>query len=68
MELPEIEDIKRITYNPDDVIVVRANRHLHQEVAERIKKQLEVYFPSQQIIVLSDDLRIEVMAPEEAEA
>jgi hypothetical protein len=63
-ELPPIRDIVRITYNPDDVIVVRCvGRHIPEQVAQAVKEHMRSAFPVQEIVVTDEDWVIDVMTP-----
>jgi hypothetical protein len=71
VELPEVTELERITFNPDDVIVARVKRSpgtypLANATALSLRDRLREFFPVQKIIVIDDDkVKIEVMTPEE---
>jgi hypothetical protein len=63
-ELPEIQDLKRITYSPDDVIVARVGRPVSAQEAHQIKTQLQDAFPGRKVLVIDPTVEIDVAAPE----
>jgi hypothetical protein len=63
-ELPEIQDLKRITYSPDDVIVARVGRPVSAEEADRLNTQLQAAFPGRKVLVIGPTVEVDVVAPE----
>jgi hypothetical protein len=63
-DLPEIEDIRRVTYNPDDVIVVRLKGRADVRTIQRAADQVRGAFPDQKILVLDESASLDVVAPE----
>jgi len=64
-DLPPIRDIVRITYNPDDVIVVRfvGRQRISNEVAQQVKERMRSAFPVQEIVVTDEDWVFDVITP-----
>jgi hypothetical protein len=65
-DLPEIQDIVRVTYNPDDVIVARVKRLSSWEAGRLLHERLTAAFPLQRIVILDSAVELEVMAPADA--
>ena len=66
-DLPEVEDITRITYRPDDVIVARLKHPISSwEAGRHLHDQLAAAFPEQQILIVDPSCKLEVMAPADA--
>ena len=64
-ELPEVEDIKRITYNPLDTIVLRVRGTLSADAADRLRYQIASQFRGHKVIVLDSGMTLDVLAPDE---
>jgi hypothetical protein len=64
--LADIEDVKRITFNPDDVILVRCKHAVSAETNQRIKDYLRTAFPVQEVVVVGGPITLDVMTPREA--
>ena len=64
-ELPEVEDIKRITYNPLDTIVLRVKEQLSAEAADRLRYQIASQFRGHRVIVLDGGMTLDVLAPDD---
>lgn len=62
-DLPEIEDIRRVTYNPDDVIVIRLQGRASMYTTQRVVDQLRAAFPAQKIVVLDEGIALDVVGP-----
>lgn len=62
VSLPEITRISAAPVKPGDVIVVECDATMSDETAERIKAMLEQIWPAQRCIVLSDGLKLKVVA------
>jgi hypothetical protein len=65
-DLPEVQDIVRVTYRPDDVIVARVKRLLSYDEALTLRDRLRERFPDQQILIVDPTVDLEVMAPADA--
>lgn len=65
-DLPEIQDVVRVTYNPDDVIVARVKRLPSWEAGRLLHERLAAAFPLQRIVILDSAVALEVMAPADA--
>lgn len=66
--LPEVLDAKRVTYNPDDVIVLRCSGRISQDQASQMEARLRTAFPTQELLILDSALTLDVIAPAEAGA
>ena len=64
-ELPEVEDIKRVTYNPLDTIVLRVRGTLSADAADRLRYQIASQFRGHKVIVLDSGMTLDVLAPDE---
>ena len=60
----EVKDIRRVTYNPNDVIVVRCATRITPEVAQAMKDRLRDAFPTQKIVILDPSVELDFVAPE----
>jgi hypothetical protein len=65
-DLPEVQDIVRVTYSPSDVIVARVKRLLSYDEALTMRDRLRERFPDQQILIVDPTVDLEVMAPADA--
>ncbi len=63
--VPEVEDIKRITYNPLDTIVLRVRGTLSADAADRLRYQIASQFRGHKVIVLDSGMTLDVLAPDE---
>jgi hypothetical protein len=64
MDLPEIEVVRRVTYSPDDVIVVRLKGAATAEDLHRLWATVREAFPTQRVLVLDDCATLDVVSPE----
>lgn len=62
--MPGIEDIKRVTYNPGDTLVVRLLGRLSRADADKVRSYVEPFFPGARILVIDEVTEITVMAPD----
>lgn len=68
MENPEIKflgDVQRLVFNEGDTLVLTVNRPISQEVAARLKQQMEDTFgKDRKYLILSEEMKIGVLAAE----
>jgi hypothetical protein len=63
MDLPKIEEIRRVELKPGDVLVVRTAKVLSVQSAEDLKRQIETRFPGHLVVVMDSSLSLEVLEP-----
>lgn len=61
----EIDSIKRMELKPGDILVLKCERHLSLFTRDKLRQQVEEQFPDHKCVVLSPDLSLEIIAPEE---
>lgn len=59
----EIESIKRVTLNPNDVLVVSASAPISAESAKMLKDRFRDAFPDNTVVVLDNRINLTVMGP-----
>lgn len=65
-EIRYLDDIRKVTFGPSDVLVVQVAYAIPTETADRIKTHLsEAIGTDNKIIVLSDGLKLGVLSPQE---
>lgn len=64
----EIEDIKKISLKPDDVLIIKVKENLPTnkciEWSKSIKELFNVIFPNNKIIILDSEVSLEIISPE----
>jgi len=64
-ELPEIEEIRRVSLKPGDVLVVRLlNRMASRALADMVRVHVGHHFPGHTVLVLDQASTLEVVSPE----
>lgn len=63
----DIEDVKRLTMGPEDILVMQVKGHITTETADRIKRSVSDGYPSlkNKIMVLDDSMSLAVLVAEE---
>lgn len=66
----KLEDLSRLSVKPGDIVVVRGDRLMPQEAAERIRDQISGVIarsgvPNVQVIVLANDIELSVFTPDD---
>jgi hypothetical protein len=63
----EIEELKKVKLNPDDVLIVKAAKDLTYLDKENSLKKLNNTFPNNKIIMLCDGIVLSVITPAKVE-
>lgn len=63
-----ITEVERISLQPHDVVLFRAETRLAQAVHREIREKLQEIFPDNRVIVIEQGSDLLVISPEEADA
>ena len=63
-EINWIEDLKKVSLKPGDVLVFKTTRNLSQQEMERIKHACSYIFPDHKIIILDPGIDLGVVSVE----
>lgn len=60
--LPGLTRVSKADLKPNDVIVVEVDQYLSQEYAQRLKTQLQEFWPEHKVVVLSGNITLKVVS------
>lgn len=61
MNLPEIEEVRRISLKPGDVLLVRVDREISAAEAQQIKDIVQPKFPANEVLIADQRADFEVI-------
>lgn len=59
-------DMQKLTFGPDDVLIMQSDEHIDSKVATQVRQLLEDKFPGHRVLVLSKGWRVGVIAETDA--
>lgn len=62
----ELETIKKVTLNPEDIVVVRCHQLIRTEERAQYLDNLRAFFPDNKCILLDGGMELDVIAQPEA--
>lgn len=65
-EIRYLGDVQRLTLAPGDIIVLNLDMPISADTAARLKAHAEQQLPGHQVLVLSEGIKLGVLAPETA--
>src|SRR2546428_6476703 len=60
----QIEDVKRLTLNPGDVLVVHIPFQAEVGTLRDMARQMEAFLPGNKVLVIAQGVELEVVGPE----
>lgn len=61
----EIEELKRVTLNKGDTLIAQIKYSIPRKHFNTIRKKLELAFPNNTVLVITDEVKLSVAGPEE---